>query len=296
MKIVPIIPVTPSIITATNLALTDHAIWSPGTYAAGEKVTHADKNWEAKISTTAEPGTSTADWLELGAVNYLKMFDGRKATATVGDVDTVMTYSLFFNTWLNTLKIADIEDCESVRVVLDDPTEGIVLDRTIELVDYTAPDAYEYFFSDITYHDQVTIDDLPPYYDATINVTLTPLSGKAVSVGTIVIGKQIYIGILEFGYSVGFDDYSLITFDQFGAIEDWVQRGYADTASLPITVPTEMVYDVKKRIAALRGASVLWMGSPDHKETHVIGIFDSFGITVSNPVKSDCSISLKGVI
>lgn len=297
MRAVPLMPVTATEVTATSLALTDNPVWVLGTYAAGAVVTHNSKNWEAKISTTVEPSeTATADWYDLGAVNYLQMFDGKKATATVGANDQVITYSLFFNTWLNTLKMTDIADCESVRIQLNDPTEGIVYDQTFELVDYSAPDAYEYFFSEITYLDQITILDLPPYSDATINATITPLPSKKASIGTTAIGNQTLLGDLQFGYSVGIADYGEYKFDQYGGLESRVQRGFADTGSFPVSVDTNNVYTVKKYLASLRGTTVLWIGAIDRPETHIIGIYQEFGCVVPTPTKSDYNISLIGVI
>lgn len=294
MIVTPSLPVDNNNIFATNIASSDHPIWVADTYNKGDLVTHGNLNWECVTQTQDEPSLTSVNWLNLGVINRFKMFDEKNNTLTVGAINEPITYSLKFNEWVNCLSMLKLT-ASKVKVVMTDDIEGEVFNRTIDLVDYSAANAYEYFFSEIVQKDSLIIYDLPPYFNATISITITPFNGRKASCGVCACGKQIEIGDLKFGYSVGITDYSRVQFDNFGDFT-LIQRGFAKKASLKVNVDKSKVSLIESKLAALRATPAIWIGDISAPETYIYGIFEDFGIVVSNAIFADCSLNLKGVI
>ena len=288
--------ITDAHITASNLAATDNPDYSAvTTYNTGDLVTYNAQNFECLDDsvTGIAPDSDSLKWLNLGAVNRLKLFDGKNLSLTVGTPS--ISYSLLLGQVGNALALINC-DAASVDVVVNDPIEGEVFNKTYSMVDYSASDLYEYFFTEVEYKTVLVINDLPPYKNATLSITIHERNAQTPArVGTLVYGRQQIIGDLKFNYGVGIEDYSEVSFDPFGEVEI-IERGYADTAELPVSVPTKKIHSIKQRLAAYRAKKMLWIGNITRPETVVFGIYQSFSLVIPNAIESDCSISLKGVI
>lgn len=283
-------------VSASNLPANDHALYSSSAaYNSGDKVSFNAVNYEctANGTTNVQPDSGSSAWLNLGSVNRLAMFDGKNLSNTVGDLDIELTFAA--NKLCNALALLNVE-ASAVDVVMTDPVVGEVYNQSFDLVDRGVNDLYEYFFVDPVYKSVFVVNDLPPYKSASISVKLHRKDESTpAQAGTCVVGRQRNLGDLKWGYGIGIDDYSQVDFDQFGEVSI-VQRGYANTADLPVSVPTAKVDYVRQLLAQYRATKVLWIGAIDRPETVVFGIYESFSQVISNPVDSSCNLSLKGTI
>lgn len=205
----------------------------------------------------------TARWEIVSATNAWKMFDGRSRVSTTDDDE--IEIALTPGAYVNTLAMANI-DCSTIDIVMTDQVAGEVYNDTIETVDLSGiTDYYTWFFTTPGRKSSFIINDLPMYQNATLTITFTD-TGETVTVGEVVIGKKQVIGRLQYGYSVGFRDYSTKTTDDEG--NPTISEGiYSDEASFSLRLEPNSMYRVKKFLANYRATALFWTGAFWREET-----------------------------
>jgi hypothetical protein len=300
MNIVRPVTITDTILVSSDILENDYAKWlSTTTYSIGDKVIVTDvgvhKIYEALTSNTGKypPDNSTGgtpDWLDIGATNRWKMFDGKTSTYTESaDADIVVT--------LNTTSVTDSLvlfglSGSTVNVTVTDDVDGVVYNKTINLVSASGiNDWYMYYFEPIEYVSDVAFLDLPPYSTADITITIT---GTAPKCALCVLGSQFEIGDTVWGTGVGIVDYSRKDVDAFGNFTI-VQRRFSKTAGYDITISTPRVAFVQRTLASYRSTPLVWIGNVDFPETIIYGYYRDFDIVLSNVSVSDCSLTVEGL-
>lgn len=297
MRIVTPQPITSSLLTASNVAITETA-WTAGTYTTGTQRYVGTTLYEviASPSTADNPtvgvNATPPTWKVVGAINRFKMFDNIISTETTRtgtiavtiDPDAIVNAVAFFGLSGNT-----------IQVEMTDPVEGVVYDQTKSLQDNTLiTDWYAYFFEDFYTKTDVVFADLPSYLNATIDVTIDAGAGTA-ACGEMVMGKIKNLGVSNFGTSVSIQDYSIKTTDDYGNVIIQ-QRAFTKRADYDVTVETSRVSSVQKALADIRTTPTVFIGEEDKPETVVYGFYKSFNIVISTPSISDCSIEVEGLI
>jgi hypothetical protein len=232
---------TGTILTATNVAEeSTYAAWSAGTYTLGTRKYYGHLAYEVIVaSTTDRPDTgaalATPSWAEVQPTNRWAMFDTSISTQTVnsGTIEVELTPAEV----VNALAAFGLTG-ETLEVVVEDPTEGVVYDELVDLQDSSSvTDWYTYFFEDIQYRQDVTLLDLPSYPDAVITVTIDNGVANA-KCGALVVGRQRELGVALFGTSVRIKSYSVKTTDDFGNVSI-TPRAYAKLADYDAMVETD---------------------------------------------------------
>lgn len=301
MRIIQPIPVTPAILTSSNVPETDATAWTAGTYTLGTTRMYDHRVYEVIVSSTTDRPDIGAvatppTWLDLGATNRYKMFDQIISTQTsAAIVDWGFEVVVTPGTIINALALFGMEDVLNVTVEMTDPIEGVVYSETVSLIDNSeVTDWYAYFFSDIIYSGDAIFDDLPSYGTASLSVTFEGTTGVGSSVGEMVIGKTKDLGVTNFGTSVSIQDYSIKSRDDFGNVVI-TQRAFSKRADFDVTVDTSKVSAVQNALAAIRTVPTVFIGDPDRPETVVYGFYKSFNIVLSSPSISDCTIEVEGL-
>lgn len=297
MRIVTPQPITPAVLTASNVTITE-TIWTAGTYATGVQRYEGTTLYEviASPSTTDQPSVGAAKtvptWKVIGAINRYKMFDNvistqtsRTGTIVVTVLPAQVTNAVaFFGLVGNT-----------INVTMTDPIEGSVYNQTKSLQDNTfITDWYAYFFEGFYQKEDAVFADLPSYTNASITVTIDAGASTA-KCGEMVMGRQQTLGVSNFGTSVSIQDYSIKTTDDFGNVVIQ-QRGFAKRADYDVTVETPLVSAVQKLLADIRTTPTVFIGEDDKPETVVYGFYKQFNIVISTPSISDCSIEVEGLV
>jgi hypothetical protein len=254
------------------------------------------KIYEALIDSTDQPNLGAletpATWLDKGAINRLRMFDGKldnlttSTTAIVVDITPEQTSS--------GIALLNL-DTKTIQVTMTDPTAGLVYDSgVISMLDNSGvKDWFTYFFSPyIKKSDFVTLS-LPPYPDAVIQVTVDG-DGDAVSIGQIVMGRTFNIGDSQFGTGVGIIDFSEKEQDAFGNFEI-LERKFSKRADFDVKIPTQTVSGAQRTLSRFRATPAVWVGDESKEETIIYGYYKSFDIVLSNPAFSDTSILVEGL-
>lgn len=292
----------------SNVLENDNPEWVVGSYALGEVFMVAvdtpdiHRNFESLVgSNTTNPvddqppplGTGTgANWLNLGATNRWAMLDTVNGTQTTNaeSIEIGITPGQI----INAIAVLNV-NAATVQVIVTDPTESVVYDRTQQLISNSGiNDWYAYFFTPIVRQTDVVFLDLPAFSAASIEVIVTEPGGTA-AVGVLAFGVQNNIGISVFGVGLGITDYSIKETDAFGNFTI-VPRSFADIADYPIVIETSRVGAIKNLLSSLRTTPAIWIGSELRPETIVYGYYRDFDIVISGPNKSECNIEVEGLI
>lgn len=297
MIIIQPVPITPAMLTASNVPENDAPLWTAGTYTIGQLRIYDHRVYEVIIaSTTARPDIGAVatppSWLDLGATNRFKMFDEIISTQTVfaAEVDVDITPAVV----VNSAAFFGMSGNE-ITLTITDPIEGVVYTETRSLQDNTfIVNWYAYFFEEIAFLSDMVFLNLPAYGNATFNAIIDGGVGDA-KVGEVVIGKQRNLGVSNFGTSVSIQDYSIKSTDEFGNTVI-VPRAFAKRADYDVTVNTSSVAATQKALADIRTTPTVFIGDENRPETVVYGFYKQFNIVLSTPSISDCSIEVEGLV
>lgn len=294
--------IVPTLITDTMLVSctvpeNDHAEWSAATaYVVGQKVITAatHKVYEALAANTSKPPESNpAQWLDLGATNRWRMFDNKVGTLTsaTGSISVTLAPGIVTGVALFGLNAA------AVTVTLNDPTDGVVFTRTVDMQDYTGvADWHAYFFEDVRRKPSFIVEGLPSYRGAQLTVTVSGGAAETVSIGSLVIGKQRkFADHILAGASVGIQDFSRKERDQFGNFQ-LVERAFADLARWRFIVPNNRLDAMRETLAALRSKPAVYIGSDRFSSTTIYGFFRDFNPVIEYPEHTEVSIEIEGLV
>lgn len=264
-------------------------------YNAGDKVIYEHRIYEALDNHTHHGVTPDQDpehWLDLGATNRYRTFDqivGNQTTNTGSIEFTVRMGAIIDGIAFFGLSAA------TVRVVVDDPVDGIVYDQTIELSDYSNIISYfTYQFEPVgDTRTEIAFLDLPAYAAADITVTIDAGAGIA-ACGEVVLGAQRVIGVTNFGTTIGLRDYSRKEVDQFGNFIV-VKRRFAKLVDYAVTIETSDLARVQRFFSQIRSEPVVSIGDPDREETLAYGFYKDFSVPITTPSICDASIQFEGL-
>lgn len=257
-----------SVLTASNIAEDDYPIWAMGTiYALGDRVirteTHRIYESVSEINLGNVPGGVSGLWTDVGPTNRWAMFDEALGTSTTAEGSIVVSL-----------------DAGSPRGVA-------LLDIVGATVRVQAP-GYDQT-ADVG-PGPVTFLDLPGVAGM---VTVTISGAGTVSVGTLLIGQLVSLGVTGESPTAGITDYSRKEVDDFGEMTI-VERAWAKRMTARALISTEAVDLVANRIAAVRARPALWIGDDGTDSLTVYGFFKDFSIEVGENV-STLSLSIEGL-
>lgn len=286
-------------LVSSNIPENDEPVYSSITnYSAGDRVivtTGYHEIYEALKSTTNEfppdntTGASPA-WLKVQSTNRWSMFDGTTTTSTDNSAGNIVV-SLDDLGVINSLALFGLSG-SSVTIVMTDPTDGVVYNETISLVDNSVVnDWYTYYFEPIEAREDITILDLPTYGTATLDITVT---GTTTSCSLCVPGLSKKVGDLRYGSDTGITDYSIKETDQFGNF--FIQeRRFSKRANFSVLVDTSEISSIQKLLTSYRTTPAVWVGEPTQEETIIYGYYRDFSMVISGPRKSDMTLEIEGL-
>jgi len=302
MRIVRPVTVTDSIMLSSNVPETDYAAYSAATtYALGNRVILVSTH---KIYESLQAGNlnhnppdnltgATPWWLEVGATNRWKMFDGVVGQQT--DQSSNITVGIDTSN-LNNISLINL-DATTVYVETTDNVSSEVTSSSYDLINQSnVVDLYTYFFEPFYYTKNVAID-LPVYSDSTTLVYINNSVANA-KCGELIPGNYLSIGCTQFGSSIGITDYSVKQVDDFGNYSI-LQRAFSKRGRYDVMVQNSMVEAVLNLLSDYRSTPVVWL--PTTNETLaspliVYGFYKDFSIVIQYSTESSCSLEIEGLI
>jgi hypothetical protein len=300
MRLIKPVAITEAKLISSNVPESDYPAWSAtATYAVAARVLLSHKIYEALAAVPAgvKPGeevvttASPAKGQLIGADNRWRMFDDKieSLTTNVGTISVTIRPGAV----VNSIAMFNVAG-KSVTVKVVDPYDGQVYSEKVALVDAGVSNWYDYFFLPVTVKTDFVLLDLPAYGSADIVVTVDAGAGQAAA-GHIVLGMQQEIGVALYGSSVGINDYSRKSIDDFGNTE-LIRRSYSNRAEFDVSLYTSEVGRIRRLLAELRATLLVWIGEESYEATILFGYYKDFSIVFSGPTVSDCSITVEAII
>ena len=290
--------VIPQTVDDTNLDSTnvvnDESDWVSGdTYNTGDRVVYEKQVWEAlKDSVTSEPSEANAtDWLLVGFANQWRMFrEGRDSVSTRDEsIDVSITASQVVSTFA-ALGLSGVD----ASLTVTDPSEGVVYDDTISLVDTGAGNWWEYFFLPYDRADTAIFQGIPPYAGATYDFSVNGADASStVEAGRVVFGIQRELGVSNYGTSVSTLDYSKRERDEFGNLK-LIPRRVVRLVNYDATVRTGNIDSVIRQLQSLSSVPTLWIGDSSFNSTIAFGVYRDFTQGITSPQVSDLTVQVEG--
>ena len=298
MRVIKSIETTDAILTSSNIAEDEHPAWVANTsYNASDRVIFEHKIYEAILahSSTTTPDLDQTNWLLIGATNRYRMFDN--IISSVSSRTGGIQFTLTPNQVVSSIALLNV-NATTVRVVVTDPIDGVVYDKTKELRSSSEViDYYSYFFAPlITLSDLNTAVflDLPSKPTATITVYIISGAGL-VEVGEVVYGIQSMIGRTNYGTSIGLKSYSRKDIDEFGKVTV-VKRKNSKYCEYDVDIDNTNLAYVQRLFQDIDSVPCVFVGNPNLEETIVYGFYSDFKATISFPTVSKCNLRVEGLI
>lgn len=301
MKLIAPITITDTILSASNVAETDHPEWGPGmTYAAGARVistaSHAIYQSVTSGNLGNDPVTDDGSkWLYVSATNRWKPFD--QTIQDRAERAGTLAYSITPNSLVTGLAFLGLEAAQ-VHVEIFDTEGQQVFDKILSLVDVSeVVDWFSFFTWDAeNYDSEALFVGVPGYAGNRIDITIGDGTGTA-KVGQIVIGKLETLGVTLDGASIGINDFSIKGQDDFGNLSI-IERGFADEVSFPFALATSSARRVKRLLAELRATPAVYFAGEDipHFGATVFGYYEDFDIPLSRGGTSYATLSITGLV
>lgn len=262
----------------------------PGTHTATASIHKAYESLQAG-NTGHTPRSSPTWWLDLGATNRWKMFDGSVTSQTSNPDSIVIGIKALGR--MDSVALLNVS-AATARFKMTDATEGVVYDQTYSLVsDSGITDWYAYFFEAITRITDYVELDMPPYANATLDITLTDTGGTALC-GACVVGQRKEIGGTQYDASLGIMDYSLKTRDSFGNYTI-LERAFSKRGNFMLWVENTMVDELHTILASYRATPIVYIGSDRFGCSVIYGFYKDFSTVIKYPTASICNIELEGL-
>ena len=295
MRMIAPVAIGDAHLIASSLAENEYAAWSAQTtYAAQARVRYNHAIYEAaKQSMGQNPqGDTQGSWIRLGATNRFKAFDGLLSDPAKANAE--MRFELRIPSYVTAIAVINLK-ASSLRIEAINSLGAQVYLREISLISADAVfDWYSYFFSEFELSNEVLLDDIPPYVNLTVNITLT---GPVIEVGQIVLGTFDDLGSAKYGTAVTFKDYSTKERDTFGnAIV--VERAFAGVVDFEFEVETGRVRQLRRKIANRRAKPTVFYARTDtlHYGTLVYGFAGQLHVVLTGPKISNVTLDVEGLI
>lgn len=302
LSIVDPVTITDAMIVSTNVPENDYAAWSSATtYALNDRVilTSTHKIYESlqASNTNKDPQTETAWWIEVSPTNRWKVFDlsNNSQTVHIATSPPSIAYTLKIGQVASVLALLNLTGTSGVSVTMTDPIYGVVYTKTVDLSQVQMQSTWwHWLFGTRTQpSNQVIIQDLPAYPNASISISIT--GNTSLSAGVILVGQanQFSLG-MKYGARLGIQDYSRKESNDFGDTV-FVERAFAKRASFEIFLENAEVDPLQSYLASIRAKPVLWIGSTIYESTTIFGFYRNFDILLSYVDHSDCSLEIEGL-
>jgi len=289
--------VTESDLLSSSIAEDDHDEYDPGTtYSLETRVislaTHSVYQSLQDDNVGNDPTVdNSVFWVRVGATNRWKFFDKLLNDRATSPNQIVLSFTCS--------SIVDVMGffgvlASSIRVKATSAVEGVVYDRTENLVDYTGIiDWSEHLFLPDEQDVERLFDGIPQYLDLTFEVTIT--GSDPVEVGQIVPGQQIELGETMFGTSVEFRSYTTIEDDQFGN-KKIIPRDYAQDVTFLFSYISENARNIQRQIVRQVHEPTMFyafIGSEKYA-TVVFGLPKPMRLELQTSNKSTASLRVEG--
>jgi hypothetical protein len=301
MIVVEPFDVIDGLLTSSNIPEPDASVgeivWSGGTLAKGIRriVIATHKLYEVvAASTTDDPVTGAAKdvptWVEVSYTNRYRMFD--QVNSSQSTRVTPLTTTITSPKGFNSAAIFNATGVTSVRYQVRTAAGTTVYDKTVRSVDNSARvDYWHYFFSPIIQRYKFFVNDLPRAAGSRLTVTVNGAAN--VSVGTLLLGSSVNLGVACYGTSFKFVNLTKVDENDFGDLVLTPRRKYK-LVDFDVRTDKSKLDFVVNKISELADKPCIWAGTSDTDDATVVyGYHTNYQQSIDNPVKCTATIQIR---
>lgn len=301
MKLIRPIAVTTANLDSTSVAET-LAAWDVATpyaadalvYRAVDGIHRGYKSAQASNTGHVPEADDGTWWLDQGATLPWKMFDRSIQSQTTAADSLTVAIQLGADEIADTVRLSNLS-AASAQVTVTDATDGVVYDRTFDLVsDSGISDWWAYFAEPIVRRTGLTVADLPGLYAGALVTIALSAPGETVACGLALLGQGRDLGGTQWGPQLGFRDFSVKADDGFGG-QTVVERGFRRQMSANVVVQAGMVDELQRLFETYRATPILLVGDDAYDTMAIYGFIKSFQTVVSWPEVSFCTIDAESL-
>lgn len=296
VRLIPPASIDDTTLISSNVPENDHPFYDANTsYEVGALTIVAHRIYQ-KNSVDTKPGVYPPDnltqWADIGPSNRWAMFDLYKTTVTQRAESIIVEIKP--TVLVNSIALLNLRG-SYVDVISSTTTNGEVFRKRYMLRSSTGINGwYSFYFTRRSQKTTITELAIPAHRGATIRVEIHA-PGNTAQCGTLLLGKQIQLGQLLWGYSPELNDYTKVTFSESG--EATIKRGnYAFTPDFAMQIDDAQLDSVIETLARYRGIPAIWIAGQRHRVMTVFGVYESFKPQVTHGSFSDCSLRIRGFI
>lgn len=298
LTIVSPLEMTDARIVSSNLAESAYPAWSSAaTYAIGDMVylasTHRVYKSAIAGNINKNPATNPNDWTDFGPTNRWAPFDGSVGSQALAP-GGLIEYRFKMSAVVSYMALLNLTGASTINVRMVDPVAGEVYNKTTDFS--RRPESvgwWAWFFGPRSMKTQGLFDDLPPYRNADIYVTIT--GGDDLGLGVLLFGipRTFSYGV-QAGARVGIQDYSRKERTAYGD-SVIVPRAFAKRANFVMLIDANEVDVLSSFLAKIRATPALWVGSDRYEATTIYGFSKNWDIIISFPEYSVFELELEGL-
>jgi hypothetical protein len=258
----------------TNHAVTDTSWWrwtgvaygaynAGTTYALNDRVADLTNHNVYRSLAGGNIGNALSDatkWLLVSRTNLWQLFDydsnGKMATGANGTFQFTLKPATRVDAIAMTGLVADSFSIE----IIDNATVSTVYTNTLNLKARQPASWYEFFFTPFSYKRSFALFDLPPVANGSLIIQLTSTTSNVIQCESLVVGKQVYIGCVQYGAESDAINYSTITRDFAGDIATITKRRNVIKTNQTIFTKKNNVNIIISLRNVLNANAAIWSG------------------------------------
>lgn len=277
---------------------TGETVWTAGTYTLGTRrintTTHRVYEVVADPSTSDDPlvgiTKTPKTWVDVGPTNRWAMFDGVNNTQSSG---ADISVDIVPGRIVNTVAGVNVTGAETVTITVTSASLAVPWTYDVPMVDNSMiADYYDWFFSDLILRTEFVVNNLPSYSDAEINVLA---DGANVGIGSLLIGREQYIGVSDYGGNLSSLNFGSVTEDSFGNVR-FTPGNKAKLTEIPVTIDTIRIgYTYNLLNSLLDVPTVFYATGTIDDPTLTFGYIRQHRLNFKSPSKSDMTLQIRGL-
>lgn len=291
------------LLTSSNIPEPDASVgevlWSAYSASIGDRriLTSTHLLYECVNATTDAPDVGAAKavptWVVVGYTNRYRMFD--QVNSSQSTRSSPLTVEITSPKGFNSAAIFNATGVTSVRYQVHTAAGTLTYDKTVEAIDNSEVlDYWEYFNLPVVQRYKFFVNDMPKSAGAKLTVTVT--GNASVSVGTLVIGASLTLGVACYGTSFDYVNLSRVDENDFGDLTITKRRKYK-LLDYNVSVEKSKLDFAVNQISRLVDKPCVWAGTDDTDDaTIVYGYYIKYQQNVDAPSYCKSTIQVRELV
>lgn len=291
------------LLTSSNIPEPDtsvgEVIWSAYTSTVGDLriVLATHLVYRAAAATTDDPVTGAAKavptWVIVGYTNRYRMFD--QVNSSQSTKASPLTVEITSPKGFNSAAIFNAAGVTSVRYQVHTAAGTLSYGRTIDAIDNSeVVDYWEYFNLPVVQRYKFFVNDMPKSAGAKLTVTVT--GDASVSVGTLVVGSSLTLGVAVYGTSFRYANLSRVDENDFGDLVLTPRRKYK-LIDYDVRTEKSKLDFIVNQLSGLVDKPCVWAGTNDSDDpTVVYGYYTNWQQNIDSPVKCTATFQIRELV